>query len=165
MRPLLSPVTDLLGPVWNGNVAVLVIGFLLFTIWYRGSGSSNALGSRNFHSRAALYEDIWRQEESELWSWLEERVAVNGLPASSSSSISSKDAAKAEQKRLSNEKEKRKKALKGKDVLARLREEDLSLREMEEAIRVTQERLDVLRGVVEKKGARGQKVVSQTEKE
>lgn len=84
----------------------------------------------------AAYEEIWRAEESELWNWLEERVGMQGLayPAD----------ARRKEENLVRKREKGE----AKGVRARLAEERMGAREVDEAIRVTEERLRVLKGVV-----------------
>jgi hypothetical protein len=99
-------------------------------------------------NRIAAYEEIWRKEESELWDWLEERVGLEGLAPGDGAGIGrTKDAKQDSKIKLKQ----RQKILGGKDVEAKLNEERMSEREMEDAIRVTQERLHVLKDVVEKR--------------
>ena len=113
--------------------------------WIRGPARlQSGNGLSNSSARLAAYEELWQKEESELWTWLEERVGMEGvsLPKAGGSKHSDTNTkAKAKQ---------RNKILNDKDVAARLREEKMSEREVEEAIRVTQERLNALKGVVNK---------------
>lgn len=81
--------------------------------------------------RLAAYEEMWRREESELWEWLEERVGMDRLN--------------------SGELHTRKKVLQPRTVEERLREEHMDEREIKEAIRITEEKLHVLKSVVDKK--------------
>jgi hypothetical protein len=91
---------------------------------------------------------MWRKEESELWGWLEARVGLDGLGRGENEGPAiSRDAPKDSKVRLKQ----RQKILGGKDVEAKLNEERMSEREMEDAIRVTQERLHVLKHVVERR--------------
>lgn len=143
---ILEPLHLLLGPVADPIMTLInsqvVIGFLLVTLlvtWYRfpprHSPNSGTLGLPT-PERMAAYEEIWRAEESELWNWLEERVGMQGLayPAD----------ARRKEENLVRKREKGE----AKGVRARLAEERMGAREVDEAIRVTEERLRVLKGVV-----------------
>lgn len=114
----------------------LLVG-LLVAMWFGfGSGPSKNAAPYGpgigFYSsnRLAAYEEMWRREDSELWEWLDERVGLDRL-SSDSSNI-------------------RKKSLDPRTMEEKLREERMDEREVEEAIRVTEEKLRVLRGVVGK---------------
>jgi hypothetical protein len=129
----------------NGYVAFSVIVFLLFMLWFRKPPSAGDIGfaggrlSSPAH-RLAAYEEMWKKEESELWDWLEDRVGMD-LVGHTSTASTKKQAP-------------RKSKLKSKNMEARLREERMSGRQLEHAIRVTQERLLTLQEVVEKQKAR-----------
>lgn len=157
---LLEPFRGTFGPIvsifkpFAGTLAVATIVTLLCIIWFRrpGRGSAAGLGYASYPSHvrlAAAYEEMWQKEESELWSWLEDRVGIERLTlrddltpkGKKASGLPAKAKAKQRQKALSS----------SRDVEARLREERMTEREMEDAIRVTQQRLDVLKGVMEKK--------------
>ena len=86
----------------------------------------------------AAYEQIWRAEESELWSWLEERVGMEGLAYPGSGA-------------REEEKGRGRRDVGMKGIRARLAEERMAEREVDEAIRVTEERLRVLKGIVGRK--------------
>lgn len=156
LRGPLGPIVDMLKPLWASNVTIGVIGLLLIIMWYRGSSRapSAASGLRqpaySTADRISAYEEMWRQEESELWAWMDDRIGMEGLsyPAADISSRKAGDGARKTDKEMQRE---RKKILGGKDAAAKMREEKMSEREVEDAIRVTQERLDVLRHVVAKK--------------
>lgn len=118
----------------------LLVG-LLVASWFgfglRGNGASE-LGHWGIGTpeRIAAYEEMWRSEESELWKWLEDRVGMDHL----------RDAAVGEERVVKD----------------KLRDERMAAREVDHAIRVTEERLRVLKGVVEKEKGRAKKL---TEKE
>lgn len=159
---LLEPFRGIFGPIvsifkpFAGTMAVVTIGILLCIIWFRRPvrGPAGGIGYPDYPSaaRLAAYEEMWQREESELWSWLEDRVGIEGLGLN--------DHAKQKGKKVSAlparaKAKARQKVLAGKDVEARLRAERMAEREMEDAIRITQARLDVLKGVMaEKKSAR-----------
>ena len=121
---------DILKPVLTGNILYGLLVGLLVASWFRfgfsGSGGRNRdVGLFGTPDRIAAYEEIWRREESELWDWLEERVGMEQL-----------------RERGGGER---------KGMEERLRDERMEKRELDTAIRVTEEKLKVLKGVVEKK--------------
>lgn len=141
LRGVLGPVVDIIQPLLTGNVMYGLLVGLLVATWFgfgftnrqvsRGYGSE--LGWVNYHERMAAYEEMWRREESELWEWLEERVGTERLMEVKGSA----GAGKKESPRT---------------VEDRLREERMDDREVKEAIRVTEEKLRVLKDIVGKKG-------------
>ena len=138
LRPTLSPVVDPIKPLLSTNVLFTILTVMVVWMWVRTPTSSSLSRTGAFGSHA-IYEDLWQREETELWDWLQHRAGVDGSIIRDSirdQSLANKDA-----KHRSRE---RKKLLQSKNVQARLREEKKSTKEMEEAIRVTQERLDAL---------------------
>ncbi|KAK7748879.1 hypothetical protein SLS53_000903 [Cytospora paraplurivora] len=136
---ILGPVLDIAQPLLTGNVVYILLAFLLITAWF-SFGSSKRPVARPYGSelafisqpdRLAAYEEMWRREESELWEWLEERVGMDRLN--------------------SGELHTRKKVLQPRTVEERLREEHMDEREIKEAIRITEEKLHVLKSVVDKR--------------
>ena len=131
LRGLLGPIVDILKPVLTGNILYGLLVGLLVASWFRfglsGKGGSNRdVGFFGTPERIAAYEEIWRREESELWDWLEERVGMERLRETKNPG---------ERKNMGD----------------RLRDERMEVRELDTAIRVTEEKLKVLKGVVEKK--------------
>ena len=149
LRGPLGPVRDIARPILNMQFAVGLIFFILFWQWVRGP-SGSAIGSyTGFKTgdKIAAYEEMWRKEESELWDWLEVRsgahaVTLQGGASGGDDKVLKKKAQKQRQK-----------ALKGRDAEAKLREQNMGEREMEEAIRLTKEKLEVLEEVVQQKRA------------
>lgn len=143
---LLEPVTGMLKPLLNGNAAILIIGVLLFMLFFRGSSrptvSSHDIGCPGYTlpQRLAAYEEMWRREESELWSWLEDRVGLDGavFPTISRPSMSPLRQ-KAQQLRSERE------------LSTKMGQEKMSDREMDAAIRATRERLDALEEILNKR--------------
>lgn len=133
-------------------VTVGIIFMFLLLLWFRGpsqppAGSVGYIGYSSAN-RIAAYEEMWRKEESELWGWLEARVGLDGLGwGEGGGPAITRDAPNDSKVRLKQ----RQRILGGKDVEAKLNEERMSEREMEDAIRVTQERLHVLKDVVERR--------------
>lgn len=166
---LLEPLRGTFGPIvsifkpFAGTMAVVSIMFLLFIIWFRPPvrGPPSDIGYTGYSgsARLATYEEMWAKEEGELWSWLEDRVGIEGLALKDDLMKKGKKASSLTPKAKAR---KRQKVLSSRDVETRLGEERMTEREMEDAIRVTQDRLDVLKGVMEKKkSARERKDVTQ----
>lgn len=144
LRGPLGPLVDIFRPLWTGNAALVVIGVLLFMVWFRRPGSPSGLTSNVGYSglsvpeRIVAYEEMWRREENELWDWLEERVGTNGF------AFPTTDRSKASEERLRLQR----RSFLSRDFETRLQEEKMTEREMTDAIRVTKERLEVLEGVI-----------------
>ncbi|KPI42557.1 uncharacterized protein AB675_9656 [Cyphellophora attinorum] len=144
----LGPVVDLLRPVLKTNILITVLFVLVIMLWFRTPISSGS-GLAARPDRLAAYEEMWRKEESELWSWLESRAGVDTIAYQAKSSGRSSTG---DDSVLQKQKQKqRQKVLKGQDVEMKLREETMAAKEVEEAIRVTRERLEVLEEVVSQK--------------
>lgn len=137
LHAVLSPLADVAGPLTNSTMVLGVLAFVVIVLLLRQTyhrRSDAALGSQKGVAsvgaqRLAAYEELWRREESDLWSWLEDRVGLDaaGGVLSSSESVSQRP------------------------VKRRLEGEGASEREVQEAIRVTEEKLKKLKEVVEGK--------------
>ncbi|PNY28743.1 Uncharacterized protein TCAP_01344 [Tolypocladium capitatum] len=137
VRSIAEPFIDVIRPVLTGNVMYGLLVGLLVAMWFGfGSGPSKNAAPYGpgigFYSsnRLAAYEEMWRREDSELWEWLDERVGLHRL---------SPDGL-----------DMRKKSVDPRTMEEKLREERMDEREVDEAIRVTEEKLRVLREVVGK---------------
>jgi len=153
LRGPLGPVVSILKPLGGGNIAISIIVLLLLLFWVQTPGrdrsGSVAYGGIPSAERMVAYEEMWRRQESELWDWLEDRAGVDGVAfgAASSRTRGSKSEATDAKAKLKQ----RKKIMAGKDIEAKLREEKMSLREMEDAIELTQTRLHVLQEVLQRR--------------
>ncbi|KAF3395776.1 hypothetical protein F1880_006771 [Penicillium rolfsii] len=142
VRGLLEPVIDILKPLWNGNIAILFVGLLLYLVFLRSPSTSSRHGrdvgftGLSLPQRLAAYEEMWRREESELWNWLEDRVGMDGMAFPVLHHRAPDAHASHQSSRVSPADER--------DLIARLREEQVSDREMDHAIRTTRQRLDIL---------------------
>lgn len=142
---LLDPLRKLLGlvaPLVSPTVIIALLSFTVFIMWWRQPGRiASGLGHSGLPTpqRIAAYEEIWRTEESELWKWLEERVGLDG-PAPTFLNAQSGDN---RNDRLSKQRVK--------EMEERLTSEEMSERQMMEAIKVTRERLEALEEAVQKK--------------
>ncbi|ETN40842.1 uncharacterized protein HMPREF1541_05122 [Cyphellophora europaea CBS 101466] len=149
LRGPLSPIVDVLRPVLKTEILIGVLFFLVTILWLRGPSGSGQLGpygAVTHGTRFAAYEEMWRKEESELWEWLESRTGLDTISYRKGSADLDDDRSIQRQKQ-----KQRQKVLKGKDVASKLREETMAEKEVEEAIRITRERLEVLEGVVNSK--------------
>ncbi|PYH41976.1 uncharacterized protein BP01DRAFT_142402 [Aspergillus saccharolyticus JOP 1030-1] len=142
LHGLLGPVSDIVTPLLGGNVTIVILGILLLMLFFRGSSPSTAshdIGCPGYSlpQRLAAYEEMWRREESELWSWLEDRVGMDGLAFPTVS-----QPAGSRTHHLSRK-------MQGERALAsKLSEEKMSDLEMDHAIRSTRERLDALEKIL-----------------
>jgi hypothetical protein len=133
---ILVPILDIVKPLLTGNMMYGLLVGLLVASWFRFgfSGRSDAgrdlgLGYFGTPERVAAYEEIWRREESELWEWLEDRIGMDRL----------RDVSKM--------------PMEAQDMAERLKDERMEEREVDHAIRVTEEKLKVLKKTVEKRKA------------
>jgi hypothetical protein len=149
VRSILEPFASLFKPLWSGNIAILVIGVLLYMVFFRSPSGSSMLShdvgcpGHNLPQRLATYEEMWRREESELWTWLEDRVGMDGMVfpnVATHRSSGSPSGRRSSRFHGADERE----------LTARLREERVSDREMDHAIRTTRQRLDVLEEMISK---------------
>lgn len=153
LRGPLSPVTDILGPVLKMEAIVAILCVMVMLLWIRSPSSSTKLSPYHLQSdRLAAYDTLWTKEETNFWDWLESRANVDTVvlrEQSATNARRSKNDASDSAKRL-KQRQKRVKSS-SQDVEAKVKEEKISQREMEDAIRITRERLEVLEGVMEKK--------------
>lgn len=149
IRPILEPITSMLKPLWSGNIVILIVGVLLYMVFFRSSSPSSihahdaAYPGFSLPQRLAAYEEMWRREESELWNWLEDRTGMDGMVFPNFHHRMAEPEASRRAPRLSPSDER--------DLAARLREEKVSDREMDHAIRTTRQRLDVLEEMMNKR--------------
>ena len=135
VRGILGPLLDIVKPLLTGNILYgLLVGLLVaswFGFGFKSKGSSDrSMGFFGTPERVAAYEEIWKKEESELWEWLEDRVGIEGLREVTRMPIESKN------------------------VADKLKVEKMDEKEVEAAIKVTEEKLKVLKSVVNKKKAK-----------
>lgn len=147
LHSLLGPVSDIVKPLLSGNIALAMIGVLLLFIFFRGSSRSSSAVSHDIGcpgyslpQRLAAYEEMWRREESELWSWLEDRVGMDGMAFPT-----------VNRPVESHTRQRTRKAQGDRNVIDMVGEEKMSDREMDHAIRTTRERLDSLEKILNKR--------------
>ena len=170
LHGILGPAVDIFQPLLTGNVMYGLLVGLLVASWFgfRGGNTGNGvdpsgpgglgglggprrpyLADRSYYpDRLAAYDEMWRREESELWDWLEERVGLDRL---GKSEFASSSAQQQQQKQKKQQYHQHKRA--ERSVEEQLRDERMDEREIREAIRVTEEKLRVLKEVVDKRQA------------
>ena len=100
--------------------------------------------------RIAAYEEIWQREENDLWDWLEERVGMQNL-AYPDSNRDHEAVARARRQREMSLKGKGRVSKKDDGLVADIK---LNEREVDHAIRLTEERLEVLKRSILRKRLR-----------
>lgn len=131
LRSLLGPVADIIDLLFTPQILIPLLGILLIYSWFFRGGPPAAVGQPRWSvaHRQVAHEEIWRYEESELWKWLEERVALDRVHHSvSSSKLPDQD-----------------------QFHEQIHPENMQEREMDEAIRVTEEKLKTLKEAVNRK--------------
>ncbi len=144
LHGILGPIFDIFSPMISSN---MVIGFLIIIIlinWLRGPRSptsGNSLAYVPTAQKIAAYEEIWRKEESDLWDWLEERVGMQGFAYPGSN----------DGEAVARARRQREQSLRNKGLHSKLADVKMSEREVDHAIRVTEEKLEVLKRALEEK--------------
>jgi hypothetical protein len=153
IHPIVEPILGLVRPFITSQVIVAVLFVLLTYSWiFPPSRSASSLNSSAPYTsrvdRLAAYEELWQREESSLWDWLEDRVGLDGLDAVpfSSSFDPIGTAASNKQKVHASSAAAARSAL-GK----KLQSERMSERQMDSAIRTTEEKLLALKEAVRRK--------------
>lgn len=179
LRGPLQPATDILRPVLKTELLLVLLTFMVTVLWFRTPPTSSVraspypgYGTLSGAERLVAYDTLWAKEENEFWDWLEARANVDTVlfreqgqhrrgPKSTSPKGGGRDEAAASggATKQTRQKQRQKVLSRGgggaKDVEAQVREERISQREMEDAIKITRERLEVLEGVVEKNKRKG----------
>jgi hypothetical protein len=156
LRGPLTPVTDILRPVLKMEAVVALLCVMVLLLWMRGPASSSQLSPYKTHSsRMAAYDSMWAREENEFWDWLESRASVDTVVLRQQSAANQrrnkKESSILAKQKLKQQRQERLKAASSLDVEAQIKEEKINQREMEDAIRITKERLEVLENVMERK--------------
>ena len=152
LRRPLGPIVDTFQPFLSSNVVLGMLFMMVIMMWLRTpsqtSVSHPSIGYSSYHApslteRMIAYEELWRREESDLWNWLEERVGLESFafPDAASNGGDHQTRLRLKNRRSKNER----------DLDTRLRDEKMTEREIEDAIRVTHERLETLQHVIEKR--------------
>lgn len=133
VRQILDPIFGIIGPLITSQVIIAALFLLLAYNWFFSAGhGSSAVGSNGYTpERMAAYEAIWQREENALWDWLDDRVGLGDgvLPE-------------------------RQKVMRANNMGKQLDDERMDGRQMDEAIRTTEERLQALKDAVRRKSAK-----------
>lgn len=147
LHGIVSPIADIISPLINSNTVIIFLLFLLVISWFKGPkarragvGGDVGFSLMSTPERMAAYEEMWRVEENELWNWLDERMGMH-----ESSSLSSKSKMPVSETRSPRSQQK------GKSARAKRAEDAMNEREVDYAIRVTEERLEQLKVAVRKR--------------
>jgi hypothetical protein len=133
IRSLLGPVADILEAIFTPQIIITLLGALLIYSWFfRGAFTAVGPNQWSVAQRQVAYDEIWRHEESELWKWLEDRVALDRVQASVATG----------------------RTYQNDNSQVRMPPANMKEREMDEAIRITEDRLKVLKQKVEKDKAK-----------
>ncbi|KAK4546674.1 hypothetical protein LTR36_001892 [Oleoguttula mirabilis] len=144
LHQILDILFGMVKPLITSQVIIAVLFALLLYNWITGPRGGSGVGSAGFSSpqRLAAYEEMWRRDESELWDWLEDRAGLDHLYAPS----------------LNKDKQDRQKTLSARSMAKKLGDERMNERQIDDAIRVTEERLGALKdAVARKKGGKDPK--------
>ncbi|KAK3067800.1 hypothetical protein LTR53_015111, partial [Teratosphaeriaceae sp. CCFEE 6253] len=141
LHPVLGPLASVFQPFVNAQVMIAVLVALLLYTWlaappHRGGSSGVGFAGYTRPERVAAYEEIWRREESALWEWLEDRAGLDGVALGATGKGGAKQ-----------------KALGVKSAGRKLERErgGMEQRQMDDAIRTTEERLQALKEAVARK--------------
>jgi len=134
LHGILGPIFAIIAPFITSQTIIAVLFVLLMYTWLALPRGGAHVGLQGYGSPARLvaYEEIWRREESNLWDWLEDRVGLDHLYAPS----------------LSKEQQDRQRTLNARSMKKGLEGERMSERQMDDAIKVTEERLAALKEAV-----------------
>lgn len=149
LRSLLSPIVDIFQPFLSSNIVLGTLFMMMLMMWLRTpSQTSVGYPGVGYHGpslteRMIAYEELWRREESELWNWLDERVGFDGLVFKDAMSEHDDPQARLRPQHRRSKSER--------DLDARIRDEKMTEREVEYAIRVTHDRLGTLQRVFERR--------------
>lgn len=151
---LLGPILDAVQPLLTNNMIYGLLVGLLLASWFgrgfdgnNGSSGGGGIGMRRGPSnseRLTAYNEMWRHEESALWDWLEDRVGLERLMDEGVMGRGGRDSPLYDQLP-------RKRAFEPRLMEQKLREDRMNNREIREAIKVTEEKLQVLKGVIDKR--------------
>lgn len=138
LHAILGPIIDIARPFLTSQVIIAVLFVLLAYNWLIPSRSRTGVGFLGYAppERIAAYEEIWRREESALWDWLEDRVGIDGVYAPALGKDGWGE---------------RQKVLNARSMGKQLDGERMTERQIDDAIRTTEERLAALKEAVKRK--------------
>lgn len=130
LHQVLDPIFSIVGPLMTAQVVIVLLCVLLAYSWFFPSSRGTAVGSHVYtQDRMAAYETIWQREENALWDWLDDRVGLAGGVFST-----------------------QQQAWRAKGMGKQLEDERMDGRQIDEAIRTTEEKLKALKAAVQRNG-------------
>jgi hypothetical protein len=149
LRGPLEPIVDLISPAVAISVLSVLVIFLLLRQSRLSSYGSTGLGYPGMHSpqRLAAYEQMWAGEEADSWAWLEERIGLQGASP-----------ALFEEEKLTKQRQKQQRA---REMAHKIKDKEMSERQILEAIKATRERLEALEEAVQRRGGKSQEHIEQ----
>ena len=148
LHGLFGPLVDIIGSLISANMVIGFLIFLLLITWLRVPSRSSRGGigflQMSTPERMAAYEEIWRREESSLWDWLEQRIGMESAAYPTAAPDSDHEA-------LKRARRQREQSLKHRASKDKMAEENMSEREIDNAIRATEARLEVLKKTIKKR--------------
>ena len=138
VHQILELIGGLFRPFITSQVIIAGLCILLAYAWFFSPGRGGNHVGFSGSQRLVAYEEMWRREESELWDWLEDRVGLDHLYTPS-------DKDRMEKQRSAS--------VKG--AVNKLDDERMRQRQMDDAVRVTEERLATLKEAVARKKGKG----------
>jgi len=149
IRSVLVAILDIVGSRVNTVTVLSALLAIFVSLYVRATlrppsanrDASPSFGGLNAPQRLAAYEQMWRREESELWAWLEDRVSLEAIVAGSG----------ADRGNAAGSRRERQQVLQTREFAAKLQDESMNDHEINEAIRITSEKLDALKAAVKAK--------------
>lgn len=133
----LHDILDIVSSMISGTTILSVLLLVMTVLWVRQAYFSPHHGATGRSvmmtpQRLAAYEEMWRREESGLWNWLEDRVSLDNIGGN----------------------DQRGHLLERNNMAGKIDNEQMSEREVDEAIRTTEEKLASLKAAVAMKKAK-----------
>lgn len=137
LHQVLTILLSLIRPFITSQVVIAVLVALLVYTWMASPRAGTQVGLPGYSTsqRLAPYEELWRREESELWDWLEDRVGLDHLYAPN----------------YEKDEHGRQRVINTRSIGKKLESERMGERQMDDAIKVTEERLSALKEAVARK--------------
>lgn len=139
LRGVFGPILSLVSPLLSTNLVIAVLSLLLAQAWFFGPRAGAGVGfPLTGQARFVAYEAMWQNEESELWNWLEDRVGLDQVVQGPLWQL--REDAKQRQKVMAKIR-----------MSKRVADQGIEDRQVDNAIRVTEERLGALKQAVDRK--------------
>jgi len=150
LRAIVDILGSLISPVTIMGVLLIVFVVLWARIAYFSRSSDRYAVGAGRSQRAYVYDDLWRREDSDLWAWLEDRMAPEDITSviANAGSRGRSDAGDGEHAATQHRLQ-----LQSREMEGRLEAHDADEKKITEAIRVTQEHLEALKLAKDRRAA------------